>query len=212
MSSLIFYTDSNQALVATDTLAVEPNGTPLLFCSKATYIPHLQLIVAGTGAGGFAGDWAMYVNNRMVTSGVCNLDCHTPDSLRERWIQHKINYSMPEDITATVYHFGFSEDEQIMGSFAYRSTNDFESERLVYGTAFKPECAVLEGNLIENLPQMMKEQRDIQDASPKDDRLYIGGECIAIHLTRDGCFTKSVFKFEDYADQLQQMFASHECV
>jgi hypothetical protein len=47
MSSLIFHTDASQALVATDTLAVKPDGTPLMYGSKALYLPHLKTIIAG---------------------------------------------------------------------------------------------------------------------------------------------------------------------
>ena len=52
MSSLIFATDEQQIVVATDTLAVTTEGEPFLFASKATHIPHLRIIIAGTGFGG----------------------------------------------------------------------------------------------------------------------------------------------------------------
>jgi hypothetical protein len=51
MSSLIFFTDSEQALIATDTLAVSPDGQPLKFTTKAFALPHLRMVIAGTGAG-----------------------------------------------------------------------------------------------------------------------------------------------------------------
>ncbi|MCP4165919.1 MAG: hypothetical protein GY759_08500 [Chloroflexi bacterium] len=85
MSSLIFYIDTDQALIATDTLGVTPSGQPVMFSSKAIYLPHIRTIIAGTGAGSFSGDWAMMANNRMVLSGICNLDFHTPQILRDRW-------------------------------------------------------------------------------------------------------------------------------
>ena len=53
MSSLIFYTDPEQVLVATDTLAVSSDGKPFIFTSKALYIPHLKTIIAGTGCSEF---------------------------------------------------------------------------------------------------------------------------------------------------------------
>lgn len=61
MSSLIFYTDSTQALVATDSLATNSDGEPFMFVTKAGYIPHLRTIIAGTGAGGFANQWQLLV-------------------------------------------------------------------------------------------------------------------------------------------------------
>jgi len=73
MSSLIFATDEAQILVATDTLAVTPNGEPFLFASKATYVPHLRTIIAGTGGGGFSNGWALTVSTRMIVNGIHNL-------------------------------------------------------------------------------------------------------------------------------------------
>ena len=85
MSSLIFYTDSENILVATDTLAVDMAGEPMMFSTKAMYVPHLRMIIAGTGVGMFSGDWAMSVNNRMIVRDILNLDYHTPDQLRTCW-------------------------------------------------------------------------------------------------------------------------------
>lgn len=207
MSSLIFYTDASQALVATDTLAVKPGGAPLLFCSKAIYLPHLRTIIAGTGLGMFAGDWANHVNNRLIVAGLRNLDYHTPDGLRTLWAHAKERDDIPNSLTTTVYQIGVSEDDGEVRAFAYRSANDFESEHLGHGTRAKPECAFpSEGHLLHHLQPMMIEQRAIQDAKPPEDRLYIGGECVVMHLTKETCATSTLFRFEDYADQLGEIF------
>jgi hypothetical protein len=210
MSSLIFYTDAEQILVATDTLSVNPDGSPMMFSSKAIYLPHLRTIIAGTGMGMFSGDWAMQANNRMVLSGILNLDYHASAILRERWIKCRAEYSLPDGLTTTVYHFGLSEDDSSVCAFAYRSTNDFVSERLEYGFGLKPKCGLPEqGTLIENLPSMMEEQRKDQAGKSKSERLYIGGECIALHLTKEGCHAFTVFRFEDYLDDLKAILSNH---
>lgn len=64
MSSLIFYTDESQILVATDSLAVDENGEAAFFCSKANHIPYLKTIVAGTGASGFSNEWGFTCFNQ----------------------------------------------------------------------------------------------------------------------------------------------------
>jgi len=207
MSSLIFYTDREQVLVATDTLAVKEGGKPLMLCSK---LPHLRTIVAGTGMGMFSGDWAMSANNRMVLSGIKNLNEHTPGALRSRWQQYRTEFKLPPSMTTTVYHFGFGEDDDEVCAYAYRSTNDFQSERLAYGYGLKPECSLpTEGSLVEALPSMMAEQRQTQAAKPAEERLYIGGECIAMHLTKHGCHTFPAFRFPDYAADLAAIFRNH---
>lgn len=94
MSSLIFYTDETQAVVATDTLAVNNNGQPIAFVSKSGYIPHLKTIVTGTGAGGFANKWLLEASTRMVVRGIQNLNYHTPKALNRLWLEYKKN-SLP---------------------------------------------------------------------------------------------------------------------
>lgn len=206
MSSLIFYSDAEQGLVVTDTLAVTPDGSPMLFTSKAHYLPHLKTIIAGTGLGGFSGDWAMSANNRMVVRGIENLDYHTPDALRKLWATFRKEYSLPSEATTTVYQWGFSEESDSVAGYAYRSTDDFTSERLNYGIGVKPECAVPEGNLFDNLESMMHEQRSIQNARPAGSRLFIGGEAIVIHLTREACVFKRVFEFPEFKSQEADIF------
>jgi len=199
MSSLIFFTDTTQALVATDTLGVSPDGRPLRFTTKAFIVPHLKLIIAGTGAGGFLGKWFVRVNDDFVVKGIDNLDYHTPSALATLWQGFKQQFSI-EDITATIYHFGFSETTGLIRSFAYRSTNDFRSEPIGYGLGFKPECPVPENyQLPGDIRKMMDDQRTIQASQPKDKRLYIGGEIMIHHLSRDGFSAYPLYRFEDYA-------------
>ncbi len=207
MSSLIFHTDPSHALVATDTLAVKPDGTPQMFCSKATFLPHMKTIIAGTGLGGFANDWANYVNNRLIVAGLRNLDYHTPEGLRTLWSSAKERDDFPDSITTTVYQIGVSEDDKEVCAYAYRSINNFVSEPLGHGTRAKPECVFpTEGHLLQHLHPMMLEQRSIQDAKPPEERLYIGGECVVMHLTKETCVTATLFRFDDHAEQLGEMF------
>lgn len=208
MSSLIFYTDPSQALVATDTLAVTPDGTPLMYGSKALYLPHLKTIIAGTGLGSFSGGWANYVNDRLIVRGLRNLDFHTPEGLRGQWARMKAHQGVPDSMTTTVYQIGVSEDDGEIRAYAYRSANDFESELLAHGTRAKPECSFSsEGHIAQHLRPMMLEQRSIQALKPPDERLYIGGECVVMHLTKETCTTATLFRFDDYDEHLNKIFA-----
>jgi hypothetical protein len=211
MSSLIFYTDPDQALVVTDTLAVEPDGSPLLFTSKAHYLPHLRTIVAGTGLAGFHAEWAISVNNRMAVSGVQNLNHHAQRGLRDLWGRFADAQRLPAGITTTVYHFGISEGGEGLAAYAYRSANDFTSEKISVGIGVKPYCTVPEvglEHLLDNVEAMMNEQRRLQEMEPPDRRLYIGGEAHAIHLTRNGCTFACLFQFSDFRTQQAQVARS----
>lgn len=180
-----------------------------MFCSKAVYIPHLRTIVAGTGLGGFANDWANEINNRMVVKGIRNLDYHTPDRLRERWLQASTTPDFPEGLTTTVYQFGIDEENEEACAFAYRSTNDFESEELPYGTGVKPPCALPDTNdFVEAVRTTMIEQRLAEDLKPDGQRVYIGGECVILHLTRGSCSVAKAFQFDDYQQQLRDVFGA----
>ncbi len=209
MSSLIFATDENQIIVATDTLAVTLEGEPFAFVSKAIYIPHLRTIVAGTGASGFANSWALTISNRMILKGIMNLDYHTPEGLRRLWACYKKEYSPSEEITTTVYQFGLSEETSKVKSFAYRSINDFTSEPVSYGIGVKPKCSIPEGTLLEALPAMMEEQRANQELMPPELRIYIGGEIQVLHLTAQCCTSFVAAQFQDFIEHENIIFENH---
>lgn len=199
MSSLIFATTKEQVFIATDTLATSYYGEPFLFTTKAFIVPHLRLIICGTGAGGFLGKWFIEVNDRLVVKDIDNLDYHTPKSLTDIWQNHKKEFSIPENLTTTVYHFGFSQESGLVHSYVYRSANSFQSESLPYGIGVKPECQIPEPyNLPMDIKKMMDEQRSIQAKLPKNERVYIGGEIQIHHLTELGFNVYTLDKFEDY--------------
>jgi hypothetical protein len=110
MSSLIFLDDA-QAFVATDTLAVPPDGSRFRFTSKALYLPrHLRSIIAGTGAGGFATRSCATVNDRFVVRDIDNLDQHAPRVLGETWPEFRREHQAPDPLLTTVYRIGISEE------------------------------------------------------------------------------------------------------
>lgn len=208
MSSLIFHTEAEQVIVATDTLATSPDGEPFMFTTKAFIVPHLQMIMCGTGAGGFLGKWFIQVNDRLVVRDIDNLDYHTPKTLAAFWHKHQEEFSTPSKLTTTVYHFGFSEEDGLIHSYAYRSANSFQSERFSqYGIGVKPECQVLEGyELPTDIKRMMDEQRAIQASRPKDERVYIGGKILIHHLTKFGFSVYTLDRFEDYESTEQAIY------
>lgn len=199
MSSLIFYTQPYGAFVVTDTLAVgQDDRSDKFFTTKAHYLPHLRMIIAGTGYAGFADRWYCHVNSQMRVAGIENLDYHTPSSLKQAW-EGFCSRENPPPGTTTVYHIGFSEETGEVVTFAYRSKNDFSSERIPYGLACKPDCSVPDGDdLTALIRPMMEEQREIQSKIPADERIYIGGEANAIRLTPDGCRQWTLFRFADF--------------
>ena len=201
MSSLIFFADEKQALVATDTLATTLDGQPHMFTTKAFIVPHLRLITIATGVGRFLGRWFINVNDNFVVHGIDHLNDHAPAALLSLWQRYKEELSVPEEKTSTIYHLGFSEVTGLIHMYAYRSNKDFTSERLEpYGLRIKPEIQVpADYQLPRDFRTMMDEQRRVQASLPKSERIYVGGEIQVHHLTEQGFGVYTLHRFEDYA-------------
>ncbi|MGA9997388.1 MAG: hypothetical protein WBP93_18360 [Pyrinomonadaceae bacterium] len=199
MSSLIFHTDEEQAFVATDTLATSPSGEPFMFTTKTFIVPHLRMLMCGTGIAGFLGRWFIRVNDRMIVRCVDHLNDHTPNRLVGLWREHREEFSIPDTFSTTVYHFGFSSMDGLIHPYAYRSTNNFKSEALQYGIGVKPECQVPQSYCLPtDIKKIMDEQRVIEATKPKNEKIYIGGEILIHHLTKSGFNVYTLDRFDDY--------------
>jgi hypothetical protein len=210
MSSLIFYTDQENAIIATDTLAVDVEGSPRQYTSKAVLVPHLRLVIAGTGIGGFSSRWLVQVNDQMVVRGLDHLDFHATESLKRLFSAYQKEVGFPDGITTTIYHIGISEVTGHIHAYAYRSENGFTSERLGHGLRLKPECVVPENyELPPDIVPMMKSQRDIQRKAPAHERLYIGGEIQVIQIERSSFHCYCLHRFEDFSNEEEAIYANY---
>jgi hypothetical protein len=187
-------------LVATDTLAVYPDGRPYKFVSKAFIVPRLRLVMAGVGVAGFLAKWFIRIYEDAIVRGIDALDVHTTKVLRELWKAQQSELSVPENCTTTVYHLGFSETTGLIHQYAYRSANDFKSELLQpYGLRWKPECQVDSHYVLpKDFAKIMEEQRRVEATKPHTERVYIGGEIEVRHLTKEGFQVYTCHRFPDY--------------
>lgn len=209
MSALIFHTEENQVLVATDTLATLLDGTPYRFTSKVLILPQLRMLMAGTGAAGFLDRWFFAINAEIIVRGIDHLNDHSPRYLAAIWSGYKHEIAIPQRVTTTVYHFGFSEATNSIHSYAYRSDNDFRSERLPYGIAVKPECSIPANyRLPDDIKSFMDEQRRIQAFRPKHEQVFIGGEILIYHLMEAGFNVYRLAEFDDHDQQKQAVYRS----
>jgi len=212
LTSLIFYTDPNQVLLATDTLSISSNSEdPFCYTTKAFIVPHLRMIICGTGCLGFTTKWFAQINDGAIVRDIDQLDLHAARDLQILWSKYVLDFSIPDNITTTIYHFGFSHSSTTIHSFAYRSKNRFFSKTVEYGIGIKPECHIDEDTkLPRDFKKLMELQRKIESEKPEGQRVRIGGE-VQVHLLNKNGF--NVFthdKFDDYDFDQSAMFKNFQ--
>lgn len=200
MTALIFSLAPSQVTIAMDTLVTDTSGTPIGYTSKLFPLMHLGGIMCVTGLSNLATDWHARLM-RFVAKDIHHLDEFTTEQLQALWYQYEDQVSF----TSTVYHFGFSQQEDQYLGYAYRSANNFVSERLPYAIGIKPP---IQDVLIETLPDfidVMQRQRTIEDSKSSDERLYIGGE-IQLAILENRCISLATgYRWKDYEEMYTTM-------
>lgn len=187
MSALLYYIDQEQAIIATDTLSVYPDGTFKSHCSKALALPHMRLVVAVTGFPVILNRWVAQLNDQSVAFDISSLDEHVSVSLQDTWRGIQQDYSIDESMPVTVYHFGFSQAHNEIRGYAYRANNHFASERLAYGMRVYPYIPLWDtARLPEDAVRIMQAQIEAEERKNEDYRIHIGGEVQIIHQTKSG--------------------------
>lgn len=181
MTALNFAITDEGIFLATDTL-VSRDGRPLMFTAKVLMLPHMDGFVTGTGSIVLFQRWSHEILSKgMVDMHV--LDDYTPDRLRKIWDEMS---DEERDNGADIYHLYYDPDEDQFGGFAYRYSNDFESEPLGYGDYSKPgfdnaiEIVDFPGDLI----RACRRQRFAQERLDPGERRQIGGQVIAYMMQR----------------------------
>lgn len=212
MTSIVIFQSEREAVVAMDTLAIDMDHNPARYTTKAHYLPHLRTIIAGTGCGGFADDWYAEANKRMVVRNVETLNRLAPAMLRELWAKFREDYTVPEDMTTTVFHVGLSEDTGIVVAAQFHSAHDFEPEPVDGPLSFKPVCPepaelAQEGlDAFDLIHPIMEAQRAHEAGKHAAERVYIGGEVHVLHLTEAGCAQFKVFEFPEYQQEREGIY------
>jgi hypothetical protein len=176
-----------QAFVATDTLAVDERGRPKHFTTKAFVIPHLKLVIAGTGIAGLTSAWLRHINESMTVSNIDHLNYHAQVSLA-----HLFRTEFPDidgyQISSTVYHVGVGADGDIHG-YSYSSMYGFESRPLQHGLLMKPTAG--EEPDAENqrsFIELMEAQKRYRKRQTKPRGYTSAGKCRSSRLIEPGIF------------------------
>ena len=150
-------------------------------------------------------DWFRVVQESILARDLLFLDTVAPEQLR----RIAKSYASEYNGTTTIYHFGVDPNREQMMGFAYRSTNDFASERLPTGFAIKPadevrsriEDLVQQHGLLGGLVEVMRPQKQRDDTLTPDTRVGIGGEVhlLTLDLTGRQCVW-TAHQFPDFND------------
>ena len=150
-----------------------------------------------------------YVRSQIIATDIEHLDQYTPEALQN------LSEHFPDldDITATIYHFGYSERKNRFLCHVYRSTSDWNSEQILEGIGVKPainydfgEKFTLPGSFID----LIKLQRENDLNMPTDKRVGIGGDIHFIVMDRAGINISKCHRFESYEEDLNTMCAEIE--
>lgn len=109
MSLLMFRQSPEAVHLVTDTLETTVGGDPHSLVTKCGIVPHLDLVVAGTGVAAVSERWRKMVHDLVLCRDIDMLDVHAPKALRKVWIE--LVAENPTDLlteTATIYHLGLA--------------------------------------------------------------------------------------------------------
>jgi hypothetical protein len=208
VTALNFYLQETQVLIVADTLVTNASFAPAFFTTKIHPVPHWNGLICGTGDLGLILEWHRQALGNLLARDISHLDEYVPECLRR--LREGRSTDTASEGTSTIYHFGLDEIEDRFVGFAYRSTNNFQSERLRYGLSFKPPFDIGERKLEEfprDFVKMCLDQRIAQENLPIEQRVFIGGHVTAYRLDlyrqaeQDSNVIISIsrpFKFDDF--------------
>jgi len=162
------------------------------------------MIVTGTGHGGLVAEWMYFVRSEIIVRDIDHLDEYVPEVLRD------ISLKFPElgHYTATIYHFGYSNNRDRYVGYAYRSTKNWQSEELQEGLGIKPQVSVnLENNfkLPDKFIEIIKLQRECDLKLPIEEQVGIGGDVHFVHMINGEFHIYRCFRFPTYENDYESM-------
>ncbi len=198
MTALVYMLLSDQVHVAMDTLVVAAEDKkPMSFQRKFLSNPQCDLLIAGTGSADLITGWFEYVSSLSDLSGIDDLNRLTPSVVQD---SVRAAGGLGE-ITTTLYHFGYSRADATYVGYAYRSTADFQSEKLQYSLGVKPQVHVEFPENIE-IPSffitIILEQQRQDQLRPSAQQLGIGGEIELALLANRETHIETVHRFVTY--------------
>lgn len=215
MTALIYVLKEDEIILSMDTLAVKTvDDKPYKYVSKIYPLPHLNCVLCGLGDIEAIIDWFCYVQEYCIVDNFNELCSFTSQKLPSF-----MNGRLGNDST-TIYIFGLNIADNKFHGFAYRSKNDFSSDKIPYASGIKPTGAFMipenqlyleglwEDPTNERIAKIMLVQKEFEDKLLLSERVCIGGMIQIFTLNRKGYSLLNYKKFDDYDALYAQMLAS----
>ncbi|MGG4092073.1 hypothetical protein [Paenibacillus lautus] len=209
MTALNWILGKDRLIITSDTLSLYASDrTPKRYMTKMYILPHLKMVLAGTGNAEVIIEYQHLLFSKVVARSILHIVDTATTVLKTLYNQHS------EAGTVTIYLFGLNEKSQENEGYALRSENDFIPEKLNYDICYaKPH---LPNNLVKDLYdssstddeffiKLIKEQRTNDLQLPKVERLGIGGEIQRIVMDQNDFLFSTIFKFDDFETNFQAM-------
>jgi hypothetical protein len=214
MSALIYIYTTNEIIISADTLSVDMNKQPLLYVTKILPVPHLKTVICGTGFKPLISKWFNCAMENIIGFDITSLNHHAPGKLQS--ILQEIKE--PVQGTTTIYHFGFSENDQMLKGYAFRSVDNFVKEELeTDNIGIKPShpgiaefyqktLAIHPLNTDAFHIEVIKQLKRLDTALPISERVGIGGEIQLLRLSGKGNISMAtIFQFSDFIATYKKM-------
>jgi hypothetical protein len=198
MTAIAFILEPTRVSIAMDTLIVDhQKKMPLNFQRKFLSIPEINIAICGTGVIDLINEWFKLVSASSA-KGIDDLNSITPSALRYTSSRHQGSYVA----SSTLYHFGYSKINRQYVGYAYKSENEFESERLADSTLiYKPAVDIKIPDDVQ-VPQFLvdillkQESEDRQQITAN--QVGIGGEIDYLEMQDLKVSIDTVHRFNSY--------------
>lgn len=216
MTALIYWLQPNKVCVAMDSLALRPDKDPLNYCTKILLLPHLKMVLCGTGLIQLVLDWFCFLESNVMAKDLMDVNDIASDTLGRMWQQKYAGTG----VSTTIYHFGYNESERQFGGVAYRSEKNFEPEWLAQDSlGIQPRRLDLREFATKSIDEKGVKQAFIEtiqklklddDDRPRQDKLGIGGEVHFLTLDKSGYLLSICHRFDDYYQLFDEMVRNLE--
>jgi len=154
-------------------------------------------------------DWYSFIQKNIISNDINFIDKLSSENIRNIYQQ----FHEDKQVDSTIYHFGFDLKEMKFIGFAYRSKNNFISEKLIYSIGIKPPDEVedfgkllMDGSdIYSNIIKLIIKQKEIDDKKDIKDKVGIGGSVHIFTMKSNSYYFSESYYFEDYEQIFKEM-------